>query len=227
MQWGMKLKPGDTVTVKSESGVPLHIIIAGGLNSSVFQGYLVIDRSFFPSYWPSVAGSQIILAEEKSVMPDSLVAALRTAFEPYGAIVETTTSRLSAFNQVTNTYLSVFMVLGGLGMILGVTGLGLNLAGNIRSRRREMALLTASGFSYRRIRRMLFREHIALLLAGIMSGTVPAVVATIPSLDAGNGTSVIIVLVLITLMFLAGTIATILALRSVTREKIVTALRRD
>ena len=312
LQWGMKLKPGDTVTVRSESGQPLHIIIAGGFRTSVFQGYLVIDRSHFTRWFPSVAGSNIILMEmnfpdaaqgterwakrttainrkmeagtgtfpEKTtesappansgitlsepmesapivdpqitpeeilaakpeeipaVKPEEILAAkleeilavkpeeipaakpekilaakLEATLEPYGAIVETTPSRLESFNRVTNTYLSVFVVLGGLGMILGVTGLGLNLARNIRSRRKEYALLGATGFTTHRIRRVLLAENLLILVAGVMAGAVPAIIATLPSLATGNGLPYSILAILLLLMIAAGVVSTVVSLR--------------
>ena len=216
MQWGMKVKPGDTVTIRSESGQPLHIIIAGGFKTSVFQGYLVIDKSHFVRWFPSVAGSNVILAE--MTVPQDTASAAGTvipALEPYGASVEATASRLESFNRVTNTYLSVFVVLGGIGMILGVTGLGLNLVRNIRSRRKEFTLLSATGYTIIYIRRMLLTENLVILLAGTITGTIPAIYATWPSIAAGSGLPWMTIIALVSLMLLTGSIATLLSIRGI------------
>jgi hypothetical protein len=44
MQWGLKVKTGDTLKYRSENGQPLDIILCGGLKSSVFQGHLIISQ---------------------------------------------------------------------------------------------------------------------------------------------------------------------------------------
>ena len=40
----LKIKPGDTLMMRSENGQKLNIIIAAGLKSSVFQGYVIIGH---------------------------------------------------------------------------------------------------------------------------------------------------------------------------------------
>lgn len=235
MQWGMMLKAGDTVIIRSESGRPLHVIIAGGLKTSVFQGHLLIDRSHFTPWFPSLSGSSVILLEmpvaqesgnvnqmqdqydHPEVQPDQFSAQFATVIAPPGATVETTPSRLESFNRVTNTYLSVFVVLGGIGMILGVTGMGLNLVRNIRSRRREFALLTATGFTTVKIRRMLLKENIAILLAGTITGTLPAILATWPSLSTGNSLPYSFIAGLLIIMLITGSVATALSSRALHR----------
>lgn len=65
LQWGLKIAPGDTIILKSESGKPLNIIIAAGLKSSVFQGYVLIGSDMLDQYYPSVAGSSVSWHREK------------------------------------------------------------------------------------------------------------------------------------------------------------------
>jgi len=141
--------------------------------------------------------------------------------------VETTKSRLESFNRVTNTYLSVFVVLGGIGMILGVTGMGLNLIRNIRSRRKEFALLAASGFTPRSIRNILLRENFAILLAGTIAGTLPAILATWPSLSAGSGLPWSAIGALSLLLLLVGTVATFIAAGSLSKGNNSANVRRE
>ncbi len=234
MQWGMKVTAGDTVTIRSESGRPLHVIIAGGFKTSIFQGHLVIDKSHFFEWFPSVSGSTILLADtaySTALNRTGLTTSGsdQTSDVPtlasYGAIFETTTARLQSFYRVTNTYLSVFTVLGAIGMILGVTGMGLNLLRNIRSRRRELALMTATGFTTKAIRRMLLKENLAILTAGVLAGTLPAVIATWPSLSTGNSLPWTSIFLLALLLLVVGTVATALAIKKLTREKIVSKLK--
>jgi putative ABC transport system permease protein len=86
------------------------------------------------------------------------------------------------FNQIENTYLSIFLLLGGLAMILGTVGLGISLARNILDRRQEIGILRAIGFKQNKVFAMVTLEHLLLLIIGTASGAVAAFVATIPSI---------------------------------------------
>ena len=103
----------------------LNIIIAAGLKSSVFQGYVLIGMDNFRKYFPSVPGSSVFLVDGNSkILRISIAALLNDRLENYGVKVEKTNDRLASFYEVTNTYLSVFGVFGALGMITGIAGLG-------------------------------------------------------------------------------------------------------
>jgi len=85
---------------------------------------------------------------------------------------------------VQNTYLSTFQVLGGLGLLLGSIGLGVVVLRNVLERRGELALLLAVGFRARTVKWLVVSEHGALLLLGLLSGILAALVAVLPGLLA-------------------------------------------
>jgi ABC-type antimicrobial peptide transport system permease subunit len=87
---------------------------------------------------------------------------------------------------VSNTYLDVFTVLGAFGMILGVAGMGFILIRNFNQRKREFALMLATGYSVKKIRRLLLNDQIIILLWGILTGTVSGLISTLPSLRSGS-----------------------------------------
>ena len=179
---GIKIKTGDTLILRAENGQPLNIIIAAGLKSSVFQGYVLIGMDNFTKYYPSVSGSSVLLVDGDPALIDLYKSTLNERLENYGINIEQTTDRLASFYEVTNTYLSVFGVFGALGMITGIAGLGFVLLRNYNHRKREFALMLATGFSVKRIRRMILSEQMLILFAGIISGVISAIVATLPSL---------------------------------------------
>ena len=227
LQWGLNIRVGDTVTVTTESGKPLHIVVAGGLAASVFQGYIIIGSENFTGYWPSVAGSNMFLVDGNSSEAARYKQKLTEIFNQYGTDIEFTWDRLAEFNQVSNTYLTVFMTLGGFGMLLGVIGLAFILLRNFNLRKKEFALLLSTGFTPKRIRRTLFREHFVILSAGIFSGSVPAILATIPSLTSSDDIPWLLLLAMIVSIFAAGSLALFLSARSLVRENLVAGLRRD
>ena len=83
--------------------------------------------------------------------------------------MESTAKRLVEFYSVTNTYLSIFLALGALGLILGTIGLAVILARTILERRREIAVMQAIGFSTNSIFNTLLKEYFTLLFAGVLS----------------------------------------------------------
>ena len=63
LDWGLKISVGDTLILRAENGQKLNIILAGGLKSSVFQGYVIIGKENFSKYFPSVSGSSVVLVD--------------------------------------------------------------------------------------------------------------------------------------------------------------------
>jgi ABC-type antimicrobial peptide transport system permease subunit len=96
--------------------------------------------------------------------------------------VVSTRERLALFQSVENTYLSVFLVLGGLGLLLGTVGMGWILWLNILDRRGELAMMQAVGFRRQMLAAMLVQEHTLLLAGGVLGGMLTAMPAVLPAL---------------------------------------------
>jgi putative ABC transport system permease protein len=226
LDWGLKLAVGDTMIFRTENGMPLNIVIAAGLKSSVFQGFLIISKENFTKHFPSVAGHSVFLVECGDPVED-YKELLTGRFYNHGADVSMTSTRLEAFYEITNTYLTVFGVFGGFGMITGIAGLGFVLLRNYTHRRREFALLLATGFTHRMIRKIIFSEQLLIIIAGIVSGLVPAVVATLPSLKNNHEIPWLFLGSIVTAIFLTGILAVTVSLSTVKESSLVTALRKE
>ena len=227
MQWGLKKKTGDTLKFRSETGELFNVILAGGLKSSLFQGYLIIGERNFVDYFPSVSGSSLFLTDCEETIADSLAMLLRTRFESYGIEVQPAKEKLASFFRVTNTYLAVFTTLGGLGLILGVIGLGFVLRQNYNSRKREFALMMASGFTGNMIKQNIFREQLFILIAGVITGTLSSFVATYPSLSGGSDIPWGSILGITIAITVTGILALLISLRGINQQIIITSLRRE
>jgi ABC-type antimicrobial peptide transport system permease subunit len=136
--------------------------------------------------------------------------------------------RLAEFNMVQDTYLSIFLALGGLGLILGTVGLGIVILRNVMERRSELALLRAVGFSRRALNRMVLSENFLLLALGVVCGTVSAIVAVLPALmSPGAGIPYVFLLVTLMAVVVSGGVWVVLATRVATRGDLVPALRNE
>lgn len=227
LQYGLKIKAGDTLKIRTESGQVLNVIISAGLKSSVFQGYVIIGSENFSRFFPSVAGSQIFLAGGDPELTELYINTLSERLAEYGVHFEPADERLASFFVVTNTYLSVFTILGGIGMILGVAGLGLILIRNFNHRKRDFGLMLAEGFSIKSIRKIIFTEHARILAAGIITGLISALVATRPSIMNDSGLPWRTIGIMILLILVAGLTALAVSVRSVKKDTLINRIRKE
>jgi putative ABC transport system permease protein len=204
LQWGLKMSLGDTISLRSESGQKINVILIAGLKSSVFQGFILIGDKNFDRFYPSVQGSTLFLATGNPMLTDRYKEILKQRLSNYGVSIMPSIDRLSSFFEVTNTYLSVFIVLGILGMVLGVTGLGFILLQNYNFRKKEFSLMLATGYQIDSIRRLVIREQIQILSAGILIGIASAAIATLPSLTSGSSVPWRLMTIMVISVFLSG-----------------------
>lgn len=227
LDWGLKIGVGDTLILRAENGQPLKIIIAAGLQSSVFQGFVLISKQNLNRHFPSVSGNSVFLSTGDPSEMENYRELLVERLSGYGVVVEKTSDRLSAFYEITNTYLSVFGVFGALGMITGIAGLGFVLLRNYNSRKREFALMLATGFTPSRLRKMIFSEQVLILIVGIISGVIPAVVATMPSLRSNHEIPWLYLTLIVMAIFITGVVAMIFSSRGIRGNYLISAIRRD
>jgi putative ABC transport system permease protein len=227
LDWGLKLKTGDTLVLRAENGQPINIIIAAGLQSSVFQGNLLIGKENFNKYYPSVSGSQLLLVDGNRALSDLYKSTLEERLGNYGVNIEKTSDRLASFYQVNNTYLSVFAVFGALGMITGIVGLGFVLLRHYNQRKHEFALMMATGYHLKNIRRMILSEQVLILFAGVSSGILSALVATSPSIKNRPDMPWLMLIIMIVAIVIVGLVALLLSVRSVTKNSLIASLKKE
>lgn len=191
--WGLEkragVEDGDILEYRNELGQDLKVRIVASLpmRLSVFQGKLLISQKNFVFNFPFESGYKIFLidaAEADSV--SELRNLLNRRLERYGFEAVPSAERLQEFYAVESAYLSIFLVLGGLGLLLGAAGMGTIVWRNLVERRAEIELLYATGFAGRKISAILACEYIALLLTGVLCGCFAALLAIIPNLVASG-----------------------------------------
>ncbi len=175
--WALGRKLGDELLVTDEHGRRVRLRLVGGLKSSIFQGSVIVSARNFDAMFPGTGGTRIMLVDAPADRVGQVAEELSFALEDYGLDLEPARTRLERFNVVRNTYLTIFLILGGLGVALGTCGLGVVILRNINERKQELELLRALGFRQREIRYMLLVEHAWLISMGLACGIPAALVA--------------------------------------------------
>ena len=179
MMWVLKKKVGDRITYQDERGKDFEVEIVGALADSVFQGSMIVDEAAFLRLFPSQEGYGLFLADATGDTREALVA-LQKATADRGGVVTPTQERLESFNSVQNTYISIFHVLGGLGLVLGSAGLGVVTARNLAERRNEFAVLNTIGIAHLVIRKIIFKEVRSFVGWALLVGVGASLIAILP-----------------------------------------------
>ena len=173
---------GDDIEYSDEKGQKFKVRLVGTLENSILQGSLLIAEEKFIKRFPSEVGYRMLLIDAPQEKADAVAAHLSERLTDFGLAVSSARQRLAAFSAVENTYVSIFQILGGLGLVLGSIGLGLVVLRNMLERRNELAMLRAVGFNKAALKRMVFYEHSGLMLAGLAWGVIAALTAVAPAL---------------------------------------------
>lgn len=181
LQWVLMMKVGDLITYTDEKGRDFEVELAGTLADSVFQGSLLVDEAALLEFFPSQEGYRLFLAETEGDLEETRTM-LQKATADRGSTVTTTRERLEAFHGVENTYIAIFHVLGGLGLILGSAGIGIVTARNLAERQTEFRILRTVGIPERITRSVIFREVRTFIGSALLIGLAAAVIAILPAL---------------------------------------------
>ena len=226
--WGLGKKVGDEMTVRNKRGEAVTLRLVAGLRNSIFQGRILVSESAFLEYFPEETGTRVLLVDIPEKDSNEVRQKLDRALSRYGVEWTSTRERLNAFNAVSNTYLTIFLQLGALGILLGTVGLGVVVVRNTWDRRGEIAIMRAVGFSLEEVRRVIRAEHYLMILAGFGGGFLAAMVAAWPSLLSSGNTVPVWSLLVIMVVLVGSAMAWIfLATRLATRGNLLDALRSE
>jgi len=179
--WSLGKSVGDELEYADEMGRNFRVRLVGMMKNSILQGSLIICEDEFVKRFPSEEGYRVFLIDAPPDKAEQVGQTLAARLKDFGLALTPTRDRLTEFSAVENTYLSIFQLLGGLGLILGTVGLALVVLRNMLDRRGELAMLRAVGFNKGAVGRMVFYEHWLLCLWGLTCGVTAALVAVKPA----------------------------------------------
>ncbi len=227
--WSMGKALGAYLELPDEQGRPRRLQLAGALQSSVFQGYVLVHEHSFREMFPSAGGAKCLLVQVPEGKEDIVKAHLADALADYGAEISTCSSRLERFYKVANTYLTIFLMIGGLGVMLGTAGFGALVLRDISERRFELAIMSATGFSRRQIIRLLVFEHSLLIADGTAIGLLCGLLSAIPAMlpPSHSAKSLPIVAAVSAMIVIAGVLSVLAAAANIVKTNTLKALRKE
>jgi len=205
LQWALKKKLGNRLEYLDGRGNLFEVELVGALSDTVFQGSILIDEAAFLEKFPQHEGYRLFLLEDWSGDPRERRADIEFGISQWGGQVELSEDRLQSFHEVENTYIAIFHVLGGLGVVLGSAGLGVVVARNLSERRHEFAVMEAIGIGAETRRRIVFGELRSLIGWGMGVGLIAAIVSIVPSMKHLGVAAPVLNLAMLTLAIVANT----------------------
>jgi putative ABC transport system permease protein len=177
LTWGLSLNLGDTIVYEGSKGKRAVLRLEGTLRNSIFQGNILIDSKLFSEIWDEITGSEVMLVKVKEDETENVKMLISQAMSNYGVSVMTTNDRLKMFNSVTDTYLTIFLMLGSIGLLLGLMSFVIVIRKNLTSRQEEIGIYRSLGFPVRKIMDFLFVENSSVPLYAIGVGVIGAILA--------------------------------------------------
>ena len=230
--YSLGLPPGTGSEYVAEyEGATVRFRVVGLLSNSLLQGCLLIGAGDFEQQFPDIGGFRYFLIQSAAGSTPRVAEVLEETFGDQGFDAIPSEQILAQLLQVQNTYLSTFQSLGALGLLLGTFGLAAVQLRNIAERRGELAVLRACGYRRRRLAQMIFLENLFLLLGGLGTGCLAALLVVLPHRiwgDAAISLDLIKVLAaMLAAILLVGVISSLLSVRAALRAPVLSALRGD
>ena len=226
--YALKVQLGEEITYEDEPGRALRVRLVGLVQNSLLQGSVIISEDNYLKAFPSAGGYRYFLIDAAPESKEALRESMTRMLGDRGLSLTPAADRLNAFNAVQNTYLRMFGILGGLGLLLGTAGLAVVTFRNILERRGELALMEAVGYTRSRLSWLVMSEHCFLHGTSVLLGAAAACVAVYPALTVmGQALPVRLIGLLLALIFAGGLFFCWWAARTVFRQRLLESLRHE
>ena len=193
LMWSLMKSVGDTLFYQNDQGERVPVVIAGMYPTGIFHGNAIMSSEDFRRLWPKESGVEVLLM--KSPQPDESIEILSVAMSEYGLNIQTVEERIKMFFEVTETYLIIFMTLGGLGLLLGIFSLMIIVRKNLAAKSTTIQQYRAMGFSEKLIGHLLLRENLLVPLYAIVVGAIGSVISISANVGGAGLTTLLLAFV--------------------------------
>ncbi len=226
-QWVFQTDVGGVISVEGDDGQTWKLRIVGTLLDSPFTGEVLMADAAFAQLFPHTDGYRFFLIRTPPGQQDAVAQLIRLGYRTHGVIVTPTLDRIARAQAIVRAYLTMFQLLGAMGLLLGMVGLVIVIVRSIWERIRELAILRAVGATRSQLLFMVLTENAALLLLGTACGVVAAGLAVSSHLVQGVPFPWLQVAALIGGILLAGLLAAVVAAAEIVRLPLIHALRAE
>jgi ABC-type antimicrobial peptide transport system permease subunit len=226
-QWMLKKAVGDEFTMPGDDGKDVTFRIVGTLVDSPFQSELITSEEEFARVFPKQSGYRAFLIRTAPGQENAVAHTLEVGFRANGLTATPTRDRVATYQAVIGAYLSTFQLLGGFGLLLGVLGLAVVILRAVWERLGELALLRAVGYRTRSLQFLVLVENALLLVVGLASGVLAALVSVAPHVASGAAVPWLRLAVMLGLVLAVGFVVASAATAGILRVPVIPALRRE
>ncbi len=184
---GEPFRPGDTfVLTDPETGTRQTKTIAGvlaagsafyNIGAGEYRHPVVMGRRAVEEQFPDARTTSFLLAAP-GVDDMALAADLQGQFLTSGVVAVSIRDHVEANFAASQSFFRLMQGFLALGLVVGITGLGVVMVRAVRERRRTIGVLRALGFRATAIRRAFMAESTFVATEGILIGAVLAVITT-------------------------------------------------
>ncbi len=219
---------GEEFAFAYADGAPVTFRVVGLLDNSVLQGSLLVSEADFTRLFPQTSGYRMFLVRAPEGQALKVAALLEDKLGDEGFDAVNARARLAELLAVQNTYISTFQSLGAIGLLLGTLGFAAVQLRSVFERRKELALMRATGFRRWRLATMVLLENLLLLLVGLTTGTIAALITVLPHMVASGARVPLADLALmLSVVIVVGVLVGLVAVRETLRAPLVAALRGE
>ncbi len=172
---GLKIKPGDTITVQSISGVSGSFRVTGTYTDPTILNGVVVDQAALkPLLQSNATGLNTVFVNEAAgADADRIQADIAQALAQYPtAKVQSNAQQMEEVASSVNTILMIFYALLALSVVISLFGIVNTLVLSIFERTREIGMLRAVGTTSRQLRAMIRWEAVITSIIGGVLGVV-------------------------------------------------------
>lgn len=200
LMWSLKKSVGDTLLYHNDKGKEVPVLIAGTYPTGIFHGNAIMSKEDFRTLWPKEVGVEVMLV--KSSHPEEAAEILSIAMNEYGLNIQTVEERIKMFFEVTETYLIIFMTLGGLGLLLGIFSLVIIVRKNLTAQTNTIQQYRSMGFSKHLIGQILLRENIIVPFYAILIGATGSIISISANVGGAGFTALLSALTILIIICL-------------------------
>ncbi|MDX1611469.1 MAG: FtsX-like permease family protein, partial [Candidatus Thermoplasmatota archaeon] len=202
-----------------------------GAQAQLYLGGIFLDKAAVQDLFPA-HGTAILLQVQAGEDPVEVARALERDFQELGLDVESIEQEAKELQELNARFFTVLQVFLGLGLVIGVSSLGIVTAKSALEREHELGVLRAMGLPQEHITWSLLAESLFTAILGIIPGIgigVAVAYAAYLAFFSGVGVPFTVpwasILWLSLISLVAGVLSTILPARRAARTDVASAVR--